>query len=267
MSRLIRILIIIFSTWAIVLVAGCLLQRKMIFYPEKLPRSEKFELAAGKNREVFISTSDSQVINGIFFNADSPKGAIIYLHGNAGSLRSWQYIWNDFKDFNYDLLLIDYRGYGKSTGKISEDGLYRDGEACFQFLKSRGYDEKQTIVYGRSIGTGIAVELALRKNCRSLILETPYTSLPDLANNFYPFLLPKLFLSFRFNNLEKAPSIKCPVLILHGDFDEIIPVSHAHKLLGAFKSTKEIVIIPSGNHNNLSAFPEFQNALRKFLAP
>jgi fermentation-respiration switch protein FrsA (DUF1100 family) len=163
-------------------------------------------------------------------------------------------------------LIIDYRGYGKSSGKITEKGLYNDAEAAYRFLRNeKKFSGQQIIVYGRSIGSGIAVDLASRVDLQGLVLEAAYSSLIKLAQEKAPFLIPSWWLKFRFNNLVKIDSVKCPVLFIHGSNDSLIPPSHSQALFNRFMGKKEIAIIEGGSHNDLDSFDEFHRALKNVL--
>jgi pimeloyl-ACP methyl ester carboxylesterase len=241
------------------------LQSKIIFFPEKLPPDFSFHLAANEE-EVFIETPDGERINGIWSKVPDRKGVVLYFHGNAGSLDGWKPVARDFNKLHYDVLIIDYRGYGKSTGEITEEGLYTDAEATWRYALAHGVSASEILIYGRSIGTGPAVELAVRaQKSRALILETPFTSLLDMAQSIYPFLLPRLTLRFHFENEKKLANIGMPVLLIHGTRDEIIPISHSQTLHQKFKERTELVIIEGGTHNDLSAFPAYEDALIAFL--
>ncbi len=241
-------------------------QTKYIFFPEKLDSNYTFENQDNITEEVFIKTTDNETINGLFFKANSEK-VILYFHGNAGSLKSWQYIYTELKPLGYNILIIDYRGYGKSTGKISEKGLYTDAQSAYNYLINKGFKESNIVIFGRSIGTGVAVDLAKNNpTIHSLILETPYLSLKSLANEYVSFLLPSLWLNYKFDNKMKINDIKAPILILHGTADEVIPYNQGKSLFDERKSNKQMMTFPDGKHNNLSTFPNYISSLKEFLA-
>ncbi len=242
-----------------------LFQSKIIFFPETLPESHQFYLSANEE-EVFIETPDGERLNGIWSTVENRKGLVLYFHGNAGSLDGWKGVARDFNRLNYEVLIIDYRGYGKSTGTITEDGLYTDAQAAWDFALARGIAASDIVIYGRSIGTGPASELALRvKDARALVHETPFTSLLDIANSIYPFLLPKLTLRFHFENDKKLPQLTMPMLLIHGTQDEVIPLSHSKELHELLKGRASLAIIEGGTHNDLGAFPAYEQALGDFL--
>lgn len=244
-----------------------LLQSKLIFFPEVLPASHVFSLAPNEE-EVFIDTADGERISGIWSHVDESKGLILYFHGNAGSLQSWKGVAPELNRLGFDVLMIDYRGYGKSTGSITEDGLYEDVKATWNFALARNVPESSIIIYGRSIGTGPASELALHApNARALILETPFTSMLAMAKSIYPFLLPELTLRFRFETDQKLPRVNMPILLLHGTLDQVIPVSHSRQLQELLGTKSTLVIIEGASHNNVSAYPAYEEALHSFLSP
>lgn len=237
-------------------------QSKLIFYPGKLSPHFKFRLRSG-DEEVFIQTKDEVKINALFYQGNESK-VVLYCHGNAGDLSGWQFVAEDFISVGFSVLIIDYRGYGKSSGVISEKGFYEDAEAAYDFLIERkGFTPEDIIIYGRSVGTGVGMELARRKKCRGLVLEAPYTSLSSLANEKLPFFFPSLYMKFRFDNLSKIQQVKCPIIFLHGSKDTLIPVSHSQKLFAKFEGRKKIILTPQGAHNDLNSFEEHKVFLKE----
>jgi fermentation-respiration switch protein FrsA (DUF1100 family) len=240
------------------------LQTRLIFYPGKLAKDYKFKLG-GLGEEVFLTTSDGERIHGLYFYGVK-SDVILYFHGNAGDLSGWKFVAEDFTAMGYNVLLIDYRGYGKSTGTISEAGFYKDAEAAYSFLlKDKGYSPTNVIIYGRSIGSGVAVDLAGKHGCKGLVLESPYSSLTTLANEKIPFFLPSLYLRYSFNNLEKMEQVKCPIIFLHGTADELIPLAHTERLFAKFSGKKTKIIVPKGGHNDLNSFEEYDYFLTQVL--
>jgi uncharacterized protein len=260
-----KIAIIVLITLLVIMGALTAFQTKLIFFPGKLAKNFKFHLDVNQ-QELFLQTMDGETINALFYPG-SNKDVILYLHGNAGDLSNWQYISDDFTSLGYNFLIIDYRGYGKSTGTITEKGLYEDAETAFRYLTQQaGFSDKDIIVYGRSIGTGVATELATRYKVKGLVLEAPFTSLKDLANQMYPFLFPSLILRFHFNNIGKINNVKTPVLFFHGTHDELIPNTHTNKLYDKFIGKKNKIIIEGAGHNDVNSFPEYHQALAKELS-
>lgn len=255
--------IIAFFIYLIILIIGCNAQTKLIFHPKKLESNFQFKNNS-KFKEVNLTTSDGITINSLFFPMKSEK-VILYLHGNAGCLDSWQHVFNNFKSLEYNFFIIDYRGYGKSSGDISEKGLYLDAEAAYKYLNSIGFKDDQIIIYGRSIGTGVATDLAQNKKINALILETPFTSMQQLAQDKFPYLFPSLFLKYKFDNIDKINNISAPLLIIHGKQDEVIPFEHGKALYNHYNSNKLFLEVETGKHNDLSEFPEFSQGILIFL--
>jgi uncharacterized protein len=135
--------------------------------------------------------------------------------------------------------------------------LYNDAASALEYLLNRGFKREDIIIYGRSIGTGVAVDLASKENVGGLILEAPYTSLPDLADEKLPFLFPSLYIKFRFDNMKKIEKVHCPVIFVHGDVDTIIPHSHTQSLYEKFTGKKKLILITGGSHNDLNAFDQY----------
>jgi fermentation-respiration switch protein FrsA (DUF1100 family) len=239
-------------------------QTRLIFYPGKL--SPDFNFASDINgRELFINTADDERINGLFF-PNTGKGVILYFHGNAGDLSGWQFVAQDFFSTGYNFLIIDYRGYGKSSGELSERGFYLDAEAAYNYLTKQGFDPKDIVIYGRSIGSGVAVDLASRKPCQGLILESAYSSMGKLANEKFPFFFPSLFLRYWFDSINKINKVKSPVIFLHGSGDTLIPPGHSRRLFEKFTGKKKLIMVQHGGHNDLNVFHEYASFLHDFPA-
>jgi fermentation-respiration switch protein FrsA (DUF1100 family) len=254
---------IVVIIYCIVIILLYSLQSKLIFYPGVLSRDFKFNLGS-KGQEVFLTAADGEQINGLFFANDS-SDVILYFHGNAGDLSGWQFVAEDFTDFGYNFMIIDYRGYGKSSGKPSEEGLYMDAEAALSFLIQKGFAPENILIYGRSIGSGVATDLASKKRCKGLILEAPFTSFLKLANEKFAVFFPSLYLKFKFDNFEKINRVKCPVVFLHGSNDSLVPSSHSEKLFEHFTGKKKMIIVHRGSHNDLNAFKQYEEFLRNVM--
>lgn len=260
-KRAVRLLVL---GWSLCLLGGCVLQDKLIFFPEKLPRDFAFQLPSNA-REVFLKTEDAEEINGLFYKGRDAKKVVLFFHGNAGSLRGWKEVASDFTEKGADFLVIDYRGYGKSSGKFSEAGFYADGQAAYEYLLAQSYRPEQIVVVGRSIGSGVATDLASRRPVGGLILEAPFSSLLQLGKEKYWFLLPGLWARYRFDNFGKIAKVNAPILLLHGESDSLIPPEHSRRLLGRIKSGGKLTLIPGGDHNDLGSFPEYHEAVGEFL--
>jgi len=241
-------------------------QESMIFYPEALPPDFQYSFPA-RFDEVALS-SDGAVINALHFKTDNPKGVIIYFHGNAGNLRGWGEVALDFTRLNYDVLIPDYRGYGKSTGKIqSEAMLHRDAAVAYRYLEER-YRENQIIIYGRSIGTGIAAYLAKDTRPHMLILESPIFNMRDLAGHHYPLMpgvLVALILKYPMRTDLWIADVPCPVYLFHGTEDDVVPYNSSERLVKLIKTESRLTSIPGGGHNNLGDSSLYHEELERIL--
>ena len=155
---------------------------------------------------------------------------ILFLHGNAGSLENRIHKINHFKDMNVNFLLVAWRGFSGNKGTPTEKGLYEDAESAVRWLKSKGVRENNIIVYGESLGTGVATEIAQNKNFAGIILESPFTSMIDAAKDKYPYLPVRLLLKDRYESNKKIKNINSPILIMHGKVDNIVPFYMGKKM-------------------------------------
>lgn len=255
--------------WLIIILYGVTLvllyvvQTKLIFYPGSLSKDLKFRL--GENdEEIYLETADGEKINALFYSNRGPD-VVLYFHGNAGDLSGWQFVAEDFTALGLNVLLIDYRGYGKSSGSLSEKGMYLDAEAAWQFLLDKGFAPENIIIFGRSIGSGVAVELSSKHKCKGLVLESPFSSLGRLANEKLPFFFPSLYLKFRFDNIGKISKVQSPAILLHGTHDTLIPPAHSQRLFENLPGRKKLIIVNNGAHNDLNAFREYEEFLKEVL--
>ena len=237
-------------------------QERLLFYPEVLAQEYTFTFR-DRFSEVYVPV-EGATLHALHFTVDEPKGVVLYLHGNAGSLRSWGTVASDFVTNNYDVLMPDYRGYGKSTGTIkSQQMLLSDVTIMYNYLLQR-YPEQQIVVYGRSVGTGPAVALAASHQPKQLILETPYVSLQALAMSHYPWV-PGFLFKYPFRNDQIISNVRCPVYLFHGTNDEVIPYKASQLLLPLIRSESSLIPIEGGTHNDLNAFPAFHQRLAQIL--
>jgi pimeloyl-ACP methyl ester carboxylesterase len=262
------------TTAIVAVLAVCLLgcgmmyfsQENMIFYPEALPPDFKYSFPA-RFEEVNLPVAGA-TINALYFRTERPRGVVVYFHGNAGSLRGWGEVATDFTGKGYDTFIPDYRGFGKSTGRIkNETMLHGDAAAVYAYVR-KTFEEDRIILYGRSIGTGIAVKLAKTNRPQMVILESPYVSFLDLAAHHYP-LIPRpllgLLLRYTLRTDLWIPEVACPVYLIHGTLDEIIPYDSSERLLKLIKSDGRLIAVPGGGHNNLADFPLYHEQLAGIL--
>ncbi|MEO5571832.1 MAG: alpha/beta fold hydrolase [Bacteroidia bacterium] len=238
-------------------------QEKLIFFPEKLDKDFKFEFYQ-KFEELNIKVQDKVFLNGLLFKSESSKGLIFYLHGNAGSLRSWGEVAKTYTDLNYDVFIPDYRGYGKSDGNISsQEQLYQDIQTVYDNFKTK-YDENKIIVLGYSIGTGPATKLASANHPKLLILQAPYYSLIDMMKHTYP-IIPAFILKYKFETNKFIKDCKMPIVIFHGDNDEVIYYNSSVKLKEVVNRNVTLITLHGQGHNGLTYNPDYIMQMHKLL--
>ena len=238
-------------------------QEKIIFFPTKLDKNYTFEFPE-KFEELYFKTNDGHALNGVLFKADSSKGLVFYLHGNGGSIKGWGDIAKKYTDLHYDLFILDYRGYGKSDGEItSESQLYNDLQLVYNSFK-KTYKENQIVIIGYSIGTGLAAKLASVNNPKLLILQAPYVSLTDMMRHRYP-IIPTFLLKYRFETNTFIKACKMPVIIFHGNKDEVIYYESSLTLKTLFKKTDHLFIINGLGHNKMNDDLTYLSELKKIL--
>lgn len=261
---IVKTLIIIAGLYIIVCTLLYFFQEKVIFFPQKLEKTYKFSFDQ-KFEEIDITTKDNKILNAILFKADSSKGVIFYLHGNAGSLSSWGKVANTYTDLKYDVFMLDYRGYGKSEGSIDgQSQFFQDIQIAYDKLKSR-YQENKIIVLGYSIGTGLAAKVASTNNPKLLILQAPYYSLTDMMRHSYS-IIPTFILKYKFETDEYIKSCKMPVVIFHGDQDEVVYYGSSLKLQKEFKKQDTLITLVGQGHNGMTDNSDYQIAIQKVLA-
>ena len=261
LSRVLLALLILYT-----LIAGTLyfLQEQFIFRPTPLAQNYTYQFEQ-RFEEVFLETEKGVSINALHFTVDRPKGVIIYFHGNAGNLSRWGEITTFFVDLEYDVFVMDYRGYGKSTGERNEAALYSDSQKCYNYLLQR-YSESDIIVYGRSLGSSMATKIASENNPKLLILETPFYSLLDVAKGRFPMFPVKKLLKYEMPNFRHLKGASCPVTIYHGTNDYVVPFNSGEKLFKESGNSKtEFVVIDGGNHNNLRDFEAYTSHVTQLL--
>jgi fermentation-respiration switch protein FrsA (DUF1100 family) len=245
-------------------------QEKFIFIPKDLDEDYTYSFPSLASNvtfeELFIDTEDGARLNALYFKVDKPNGLVVYFHGNANNLSKWGAISSQFTQHNYNVIMLDYRGYGKSTGKRTEKNMYEDA-LVFYKKATELFPEYRTTVYGRSLGATFATYVASKNKPRKLILESPFYSLTDVVKTRYPFLPAEKLLKYSFNSGMYASEVKSNVTVIHGMDDGIVPFSSGEKLFKVFpEDLRKMVAIVGGKHNNLSTYQEFALALHSELA-
>jgi len=238
-------------------------QESMIFFPTQLPVDHPYEFNADYE-EISITTDDLTILNGLLFTADSSRGLIFYLHGNGGALDSWGMIAPVYTDLGYDIFMLDYRGYGKSQGSISsEEQFYNDAQMAYNEMNAR-YSQRNIVVIGYSLGAAAAAKIAADNNPRMLILQAPYYSMLDMKAKAYPFL-PDFLVKYKFETWSFLDRVKIPVIIFHGDQDEVIYYGSSLKLQQHLKPVDKLITLKGQAHNGITDNPVYRQELEKIL--
>lgn len=245
-------------------VALYFLQDKFIFHPKKLSADYIYSFDI-PFRQIDLPVTATKNLSIVQFTVPDSirKGIVLYFHGNRENINRYAPFAKNFTRNNYEVWMMDYPGYGKSTGKRKEKILYEDALTFYKMALSRMASE-HIIIYGKSLGTGIAAQLASVRDCKKLILETPYYSMDALAKHYF-FLYPVVPMSkFAMPTYKHFEYIKAPISIFHGTKDRVIPYKHAKKL-AALKQGSELITIEKGRHNNLNDFPLYQQKIDSLL--
>ncbi|MBT8321415.1 MAG: lysophospholipase [Eudoraea sp.] len=261
-----KILVLGLGTYLIAIGMLYFLQEKLIFLPTPLPKNYAYSFSE-YFEEIFLTAEDGAQLNALWFKKEDPKGLVLYFHGNAGNLSRWGEITIPFVRKGYDVLVMDYRTYGKSTGKLSEEALYSDAQLFYDFA-AENYQENQIVLYGRSLGTGLATKLAAKNMPAQLLLETPYYSLLDIGVKRFPWLPVKWFMKYPLRTYEFVQEVSCPVRVFHGTKDKVIPYDSGLQLFDTIPIKNKVFhTITGGGHNDLVAYPEYRKALDLSLLP
>ena len=199
-------------------------------------------------------------ISYLHFKSENTKGIVFYLKGNTKSIKGWGKFAIDFTRLNYDVIMLDYRGFGKSTGKRTSDGLKYDIQFVYNLVKQQ-VPEERIIVYGRSIGTGFASMLAANNNPRLLILNSPIYSLERAVNRYLPWIPAKYFVRFNLPTYKYLRKVHCPIKIIHGSDDRLVPVKTAIELSEIQPENTRLYIILKAGHVDVHKFKEYHKVL------
>ena len=239
------------------------LQERILFVPEKLGKGHLFHFDQPFEERTIVAT-DGVKLSGVLFTSEHSRGLIFLMHGNAGSLESIGGVATTFTSLNFDVFILDYRGFGKSEGKISsETQLFDDVQMAYDALKEE-YPENKIILLGYSIGSGLAAKLASENHAHQLILEAPYYSLTDLMRHKYPFL-PTFLLSYKMETNHYLKKCQMPITIFHGTKDGAIYYGSSLKLKQELKEKVALIPLPGLGHNGFSTNEIFLNELKNTL--
>ena len=234
-----------FFMWA------CALEERLIFYPDKTIYQTPGRAGLIFD-DVYFAARDGVRLNGWYVPYPNAQRTLLWFHGNAGNIsHRVQNIRLLHDNVRINVFIFDYRGYGRSQGKISEAGTYLDGIAAVDFLRERYQVQPQDLVmFGRSLGAAVAAEIATQVAGRALILESPFVSVAAMAREVFPLLPLGPLLSIQYNTLEKVQRVKSPILVLHGDRDEVVPFSQGRKVFAAAAEPKRFFTIRGAGHND-----------------
>ena len=258
-------IVYIIAGYLLILLIVYLVQDRFIFKPEKLTQEFKYKYSA-PFRELFFDIEPGVRINGLHFHVDKPFGLILYFHGNTRSIKGWAKYAADFYRYQYDVVLVDYRGFGKSTGKRSEKDMLSDMQFVYKELAAK-YTESHMIVYGRSLGSGFATKIASDNKPRYLILDSPYYNFTKVIERFLPLLPVRYLLRYELRTDKWIRNVKCHTYIIHGTRDWLIPVSNSEKLQMINPKMITLIRIEGAGHNNLPSFSHYHNIIRDILQP
>lgn len=236
------------------------------YYPEKYPGGFWDQQRRLGATDVWLNTSDSVRLHGWFVERPGASLVTLFLHGNAGNLTYRVANFESIPAAGSSLLMIDYRGYGRSSGWPTEKGLYRDADASYDYLLKRGYPAGRIVLHGESLGTAVAVDLAARRPCAGVILQAPFTSAHELAGTVLPVLGPLLMWSF--DTKAKIGLLHAPIFIIHGDRDELMPQRMGRALFAIAPEPRIFWSVTGAGHNDLveTAGAEYTRRLREFYA-
>lgn len=233
-----------------------------------IPRSE---LAAAPDsiglnyQDVTFQSSDGVTLHGWYIKHEKPIATLLFCHGNAGNISYRLESFRQFHSIGVDVFIFDYRGYGASEGRLSEQGTYLDAQAAYEWLRAQN-PQRPLVIFGRSLGAAIAVELASRVKADGVVVESGFTSITNLGEEIYPFLPVRRVSVIEYNSIAGIPKLKAPVMVVHSSEDELIPFHHGEALFEAAPEPKRFLQI-QGNHNDghLISEDEYLSGFRDYL--
>ena len=267
-SRLKKVLKWILVAFIIYIASGIALyffQDKILFHPTVLPETYQYDFPV-PFREINLAVTKEKNISIIQFKVPDSlsRGVILYFHGNMQNINRYAMCASDITKNNYEVWMIDYPGFGKSTGKRSEKIMYEDALRLYQMARAR-FSPDSIVLYGRSIGTGMASQLASVRDCKTLILEAPFYSINAVARQYF-FIYPMAMMTeYSFPVYRYLENISIPIYIFHGTDDKVISYKNALRLMNSKKNNVELITIEKGKHNNLRNFPVFHQKLDSIL--
>ena len=265
--KLRRIFLYVFLSLTILYVSVCtymyIFQRNFLYHPDKnnYLRGEKLNVDI---KEISVPSTDGITLKAWFYKNPQNKYTVLFFHGNAGGLGNRIYKLNELKNLNLNYLIISWRGFSGNKGNPTEQGLYSDARSALEWLEKNNISKNKIILYGESLGTGVAVEVSQNQKFAGIILESPYTSIVDAAKIYYPYLPVDLILKDKYLSLKKIKNINSPILIMHGGADRIIPITMGKKLFDEVQS-KKYGYFPQFDRHMMTYNSELKLELQKFI--
>jgi len=242
--------------------------QRFLYFPERIAVDEPPPSYCGDVQEVWMESDASDRIHGLFWPAPKGRPTIAFFHGNAQAVYLWALVREDLAAMDCGMLLIDYPGYGKSSGRPTEQGLYASGRVALSWLNDRQIPNERIVVFGKSLGGGVSIEVARNRRLCGLVLESTFTSIPAVAARLLPMLPHSLiFSSERYASIEKVSAVSCPVLVIHGTSDKLIRVTEGKTLYENANPPKKLFLVEGAGHNNvaLRAGTRYGATLRQWL--
>lgn len=265
-TRARRMLIVVVGTYLCVLMLVSMFQSRLIYFPSRVIAARPTDLGL-PFEEVRLNTRDGVRISAWWVPRDDAHSTILFLHGNAGNNGDRLPEVLALHSFGYNVLLVDYRGFGTSEGSPSETGTYLDADAAWEYAtRARGIRPSAIAVIGESIGGAVAIDLARRVSPGALVILSSFTSLADIAAIHYPYLPVRWLLRHRYDSIAKIGEVRCPKLFFHGAEDGLVPLSNGRALFEAASSPKEFIVTPGGHNDGGFLYSdEFSARLRDFV--
>jgi hypothetical protein len=252
-----KIPLILLAIYALIVLAAWLGQRKLMYFPDRT-RTAPSAIGLPNVEEQVIETPDGARVLAWWGRARPGQPTLLYFHGNAGSFLDRAERFRSYLARGRGMLMMTYRGYGGSTGSPSEAANVADAKLAYRHLLKLGVRPEDVILYGESLGSGIAVQVAAEHPVGGLILDAPYTSAVDLAASVYPFLPVRALMTDRYETLRYIAKVRAPILVVHGDRDRVIPLEMGRAVYAAARGPKRIEILPGAGHVNHAEFGSFE---------
>lgn len=264
-KRIFKWLRIILTVYLLGGVALYFLQDLILFHPVSLKRHQAFDFSI-PHKDLNIPLTGTDTLNLVDFASTGPvkRGMVLYFHGNKKNINWYAKYIPYFTRHGYEVLMIDYPGYGKSTGKLTEQKLYDWSLLAYNLARQR-FTADSIIIFGKSMGTGIAAHLASIRDCRALLLETPYYDFPSVVSHYLPIYPVRKLLHYQLPTYQFLPLVKSPITIFQGTDDRLVTYSNAKRLIPLLKPGDRFLRVEGGSHNNLFTYPEMVQTLDSVL--